>query len=49
MNYISLGYFCSVASELERYGLRGESYPFDWVISDFGGVVEAIQNNFTKS
>ncbi len=48
MNYISLGYFCSVASELERYGLRGESYPFDWVISDFGGVVEAIQNNFSN-
>lgn len=47
MNYISLGYFCSVASELEKLGLRTESSPFDWVISDFEGVLLAIQNNFS--
>lgn len=45
-HYISLGYFCSVASELECLGLRNESSPFDWLISDFEGVIKAIQNNF---
>lgn len=47
MNYISLGYFCSVASELEKFGLRTESSPFDWVISDFEGVIENIKNHFS--
>ena len=46
MNYISLGYFCSVAMELERMGLRNESSPFDWVISDFEGVITVIENHF---
>ena len=45
-HFISLGYFCSVASELESMGLRNESSPFDWLISDFEGVIKAIQNNF---
>ncbi|SHN65797.1 Putative papain-like cysteine peptidase [Butyrivibrio hungatei DSM 14810] len=46
-NYISLGYFCSVAMELEKYGLRDYSYPFDWIISDFEGIVSAINDNFS--
>ena len=46
MRYISLGYFCSVAIELEKLGLRTESSPFDWVVSDFDGVIKAIKNNF---
>ena len=45
-HYISLGYFCSVASELEYIGLRNESSPFDWLISDFEGIIMAIRNNF---
>lgn len=45
-NVISLGYFCSIASELERLGLRNASYPFDWCISDFEGVINAISNGF---
>ena len=45
-HYISLGYFCSVASDLECIGLRNESSPFDWIICDFEGVIKAIQNNF---
>lgn len=45
-HYISLGYFCSVASELDCLGLRNESSPFDWLISDFEGVIAAIKNNF---
>lgn len=32
-NFVSLGYFCSVASELERIGLRTCSGPFDWQAS----------------
>ena len=46
MNYISLGYFCSVAIELARFGIREESSPFDWLISDFKGVISAIEKNF---
>ena len=46
MKYISLGYFCSLAMDLEKLGLRSESSPFDWLISDFEGVIRAIENNF---
>jgi len=46
MHYISLGYFCSIAMDLEKLGLRSESSPFDWLISDFEGVIQAIQNHF---
>ena len=46
-NYISLGYFCNVASDLEQLGLRNTSSPFDWVISDFEGVIQAIDNQFS--
>lgn len=46
MHYISLGYFCSIAMELEKLGLRSESSPFDWLISDFEGVIYAIRNHF---
>ncbi len=41
-NYISLGYFCEVAKDLERLGLRNQSSPFDWVISYFPKVIYAI-------
>lgn len=43
---ISLGFFCSVALELERKGVRDASYPFDWLISDFQGVIKVIENRF---
>ena len=46
MNYISLGHFCSVALELEKFGLRTESSPFDWLISDFESVISAIETHF---
>lgn len=46
MHYISLGYFCSVAMELEKMGLRSESSPFDWLISDFNGVLCSIESRF---
>ena len=43
---VSLGFFCSVAMELERIGLRSASFPFDWLISDFEGVIKLIENHF---
>ena len=46
-HYISLGYFCSVAMELERIGLRSASYPFDWLITpDLSNVMKYIRNGF---
>ena len=45
-HFISLGYFCSVALELERIGLRSASSPFDWCISNYKGVMKAIENRF---
>lgn len=44
---ISLGYFCSTALEIERFGYRDGSYPFDWVLShDFTKVLELIKTGF---
>lgn len=43
---VSLGWFCSVAMELERIGLRGGSLPFDWVLISMKDVVELIENHF---
>ena len=45
-NYISLGYFCGVAQDLEKMGLRNQSSPFDWGISNFENVIDAIDNKF---
>lgn len=45
-NYISLGYFCEVAHDLEKLGLRNQSSPFDWGISLFQGVIDAIDQEF---
>lgn len=44
---ISLGFFCSVALELEKYGRRDRSYPFDWVISDIHSINNLMKNDFT--
>lgn len=46
-NFISLGHFCGVAYDLGRLGLRAQSSPFDWVISSFPGVIQAIRDEFT--
>lgn len=43
---VSLGHFCSIAIELNEFGIREESYPFDWVISDFQSIIELINNDF---
>ncbi|PGY12671.1 DUF1796 family putative cysteine peptidase [Bacillus sp. AFS031507] len=45
-NVISLGFFCSTALELKKIGLRDSSGPFDWIISDFKGIIDCIDNGF---
>lgn len=45
-HYISLGYSCYIAMELEDLFLRDSSYPFDWIESTLIGVEECIKNNF---
>ena len=44
---ISLGWFCSVAEELERLGLRSASYPFDWILSDWETVKAMTDGSFS--
>ena len=48
MNYISLGHACAIARNLEKLGLRNSSMPFDWSITNFEGVIKAINNNFAN-
>lgn len=43
---ISLGYFCSTALELQRYGLRDASYPLDWNITPIQSALSMIQSGF---
>ena len=45
-HFISLGYFCSVALELERIGLRNCSSPFDWCITEWKGLEKALTTRF---
>ena len=46
MNYVSLGYFCGIANDLEKLGLRNQSYPFDWGISELSKVIYALEHQF---
>ncbi len=43
---ISLGHFCSVASEIGRYGFRDGSYPFDWVTCGLEPIVRLMDSEF---
>lgn len=45
-HFISLGYSCYVAWNLQDLGLRSESMPFDWAASSLDGVRRAIQTDF---
>lgn len=48
-HFISLGFFCSVASELEKYGFRTTSGPFDWQACDsFSERIELIKTGFER-
>lgn len=43
---ISLGFFCSTALELERYGFREASYPLDWVICPLAPTLTLLESEF---
>lgn len=45
-NVISLGFFCSVARDMEKMGIRRCSGPFDWVWSTWTGVYSFMKNEF---
>ena len=46
-HYVSLGWFCSVALELERIGLREASLPFDWIGTErMETVITLIEDRF---
>lgn len=45
-NCFSLGWSCDTASSLNRLGLRSETGPFDWLVSDFPAVLSQIENGF---
>lgn len=43
---ISLGFDCTIARFLKNYGLRFNSYPFDWVVSrNFNLLTSSLINN----
>lgn len=46
-NIISLGHFCAPAMQLEKFGFRKSSYPFDWlIIRDFVLVLQLIKTGY---
>jgi hypothetical protein len=52
IEYISLGSNCSIAYQLKKYGLRTQSYPFDWVkinLSQLTNILEKDFNDFVES
>lgn len=43
---VSLGWYCGVAASMSRYGFREMSGPFDWMFSDFEGVLHFLETSF---
>jgi hypothetical protein len=43
---VSLGSCCQTAYQLDKNGLRGPSYPFDWVVTPYKSLYEILKNNF---
>ena len=46
MNFVSLGGNCSVAYQLDKLGLRHNSYPFDWCRIKINKLIQVLNNNF---
>ena len=44
--FVSLGYRCSISSIMQNLGIKKESYPFDWIVSDLLVKIEIINNKF---
>ncbi|MDE5931764.1 MAG: papain-like cysteine peptidase [Lachnospiraceae bacterium] len=46
-NFISLGSACQTASSMAKYGLRGWSGPFDWLVTDsLQWILHYMENDF---
>ncbi len=45
-NWISLGSNCSITHQLNQYGLRINSYPFDWAKISLNQLINVLTNNF---
>lgn len=43
---VSIGGACLAAVELYRLGIRKAAYPFDVIVSELDGVINAIKSNF---
>ncbi len=45
-DFISLGWYCGVASSMSKNGIRSISGPFDWYFSSFEGVLKCLDTDF---
>lgn len=46
MEYVSLGSNCSITYQLNKYGLRTNSYPFDWTKITIQQLIAVLENDF---
>jgi hypothetical protein len=44
--YISLGSNCSITYQLNKFGLRTQSYPFDWTKITLNQLISVLENKF---
>ena len=44
----SFGFRCSSAAILKKLGLKTESYPFDWLVSDLSVIQKCFSDNFKE-
>ena len=47
MIIIPIGIDCAVADFLNKFKLRNNSYPFDWVVT-YTGINDIIENSFFR-
>ncbi|MBA42492.1 MAG: hypothetical protein CMF62_00595 [Magnetococcales bacterium] len=48
MYFVSLGFSCHTSYHLKKYGLKKESYPFDWIFSNPEIIIDCLQNDFLE-
>lgn len=47
--YIPLGNDCSIAYQLDKFGLRSVALPFDWILTpSINNVIMCLEDNFSK-
>lgn len=44
--FISLGDHCVISLYMKKFGLKSQSYPFDWIISNMDIVIDILENKF---